>query len=447
MKERMLCLTLLMSTFHLVGQELEWKAIGEQYALFDYAKRDLEGNVYCIGKGASSEYIGTSMLVTDRKGQIIFDDTLFQGLNPVVYVQDVDSSKIRLITEERKVYSFNKNEQRVELIDTISELGIGEIQYLVKSNDDYVLVANNINGNSEYVRARVDASLENVLHREEVNVPGLIMDIVDNPFQKTVKELYSGRNGVTIVCRDYRDSILWVNSYGGDTIDAKRIIEHPDGTIFLLGNVKRKRHRLYDFGGLLVKLNNKGTEEWRRVYFRPDDEKFVDVRLFFDIILLENGNMMICGTDGTAPVGPITNMYLTELDTQGVMLWDQSQYIYGEGTTAHRILNIEDGYVYTTGTCGESDYGEPERLFVAMQKIQSLSQSDVSAKSGGRVFPNPVTSKLVIEGAEGPYHIFDVAGNVIQNGLTNGYVDVESLPSGAYYLTVEDDIHFKFVKN
>ena len=65
------------------------------------------------------------------------------------------------------------------------------------------------------------------------------------------------------------------------------------------------------------------------------------------------------------------------------------------------------------------------------------------------VFPNPVASQFYIQntGESGPYRLFNMQGQMVQEGqyFANAPIDVSTLSSGVYYLSVEDQIS-KLVK-
>ncbi len=73
------------------------------------------------------------------------------------------------------------------------------------------------------------------------------------------------------------------------------------------------------------------------------------------------------------------------------------------------------------------------------------------AKVTFRISPNPVTSLLAIEGLtdEANFEIYDLSGRLIKMGTVNNFdpIDVQSLNSGMYVLTLDKIYSSKFVKN
>ena len=69
-----------------------------------------------------------------------------------------------------------------------------------------------------------------------------------------------------------------------------------------------------------------------------------------------------------------------------------------------------------------------------------------------KTYPNPVIDKLIIEspGQNQLYEIIDVNGRVLNNGFitSNPFeLDFSNLPSGAYFLRVEQKLTHKIIKN
>ncbi|MFN3021513.1 reprolysin-like metallopeptidase [Chryseobacterium sp. TY3] len=120
------------------------------------------------------------------------------------------------------------------------------------------------------------------------------------------------------------------------------------------------------------------------------------------------------------------------------------------GTTRMRVRLHDTSYGANTTPCGSSNYGQVEDYTL---NIGTLAVSDVnSTKNGLQVYPNPASDVITINNiaAKSTYQIFNMAGQVVANGATDGKVQVSKLDKGVYIITVESNgqkSQTKFIKN
>jgi hypothetical protein len=68
-----------------------------------------------------------------------------------------------------------------------------------------------------------------------------------------------------------------------------------------------------------------------------------------------------------------------------------------------------------------------------------------------KAYPNPVVNVLIIESEklDLSYRLIDVQGNILENGIissTSHELDLSPLPSGIYFLWVEENQTHKIIK-
>ncbi|MGL6037940.1 MAG: reprolysin-like metallopeptidase [Soonwooa sp.] len=120
------------------------------------------------------------------------------------------------------------------------------------------------------------------------------------------------------------------------------------------------------------------------------------------------------------------------------------------GTTRMRVRLHDTSYGANTTPCGSSNYGQVEDYTL---NIGTLAVSDVnSTKNGLQVYPNPASDVITINNiaAKSTYQIFNMAGQVVANGATDGKVQVSKLDKGVYIITIESNgqkSQTKFIKN
>jgi hypothetical protein len=409
---------------------------------------DTKGNIYCFGSGISFN-IGrrySSLLLVDTSGTVIYDDTLYSGYDPVVLFDEQQNDEINLLTRNMRIYSLNKVTQRLTLKDSIIQSNIDRVSIAGKANNEYILIGPNKQRVFEKVRLRINPQTFEVIANEKEDVSGTIEQILDSPTSETVKELYSSLSKQTVVCRDYQGSVQWTSVLEGDSVRSRKIIELEDGSLLVIGYVNTERVSRTDRGGFMLKIDRNGNELWRKSYHRLNNERYIDVREFEDILLQDN-RILICGTDGIAPAGPSTRIYILQTDTSGIVSWDRREPIYGEGSTAKTLRSLDGISFYTAGTCGESDHGEPERLYISKHKYTTTSTDDVKSYETPVIFPNPASSKLYINRQYHQYRIISVSGKSIQEGSITDGISISSLHRGVYFLSLDNKEELiKFIK-
>ncbi len=109
--------------------------------------------------------------------------------------------------------------------------------------------------------------------------------------------------------------------------------------------------------------------------------------------------------------------------------------------------NTDDVIIRFKGT---SNYGN--NLFIDDIAITStLSSEDIAQINGIRLYPNPVTASLFLDGVnqDTGYQIFNLQGAQVMKGNLNATstINVSELKSGAYFINLGDLGSMRFIKN
>ncbi|MBV6879922.1 GEVED domain-containing protein [Epilithonimonas ginsengisoli] len=118
------------------------------------------------------------------------------------------------------------------------------------------------------------------------------------------------------------------------------------------------------------------------------------------------------------------------------------------GKTRMRVRLHDSSLGGNTTSCGTSTYGQVEDYSV---NIGVLAVNDVK-KNNIQVYPNPATDVINISNVSSKtrFEIYNVGGQLVNQGTTDGKVNVSKLTKGVYILTVESNgekSQTKFIKN
>lgn len=118
------------------------------------------------------------------------------------------------------------------------------------------------------------------------------------------------------------------------------------------------------------------------------------------------------------------------------------------GKTRMRVRLHDSSLTPNSTPCGTSSFGQVEDYSV---NIGVLAVADVK-KNNIQVYPNPATDVINISNVSSKtqFEIYNVGGQLVNQGTTDGKVNVSKLTKGVYILTVESNgekSQTKFIKN
>lgn len=118
------------------------------------------------------------------------------------------------------------------------------------------------------------------------------------------------------------------------------------------------------------------------------------------------------------------------------------------GQTRMRVRLHDSIFTPNTTPCGTSSYGQVEDYTL---NVGQLAVSDVK-KNSVNVYPNPAKDIINISNvsSKAQFEIYSVGGQLVNQGITDGKVNVSKLTKGVYILSVESNgekTQTKFIKN
>ncbi|MCG2792529.1 MAG: M12 family metallo-peptidase [Weeksellaceae bacterium] len=118
------------------------------------------------------------------------------------------------------------------------------------------------------------------------------------------------------------------------------------------------------------------------------------------------------------------------------------------GKTRMRVRLHDSSLTPNATPCGTSSFGQVEdySLNIGVLAVQDVKKNNI------QIYPNPATDFINISNisSKTKFEIFNVGGQLVNQGMTDGKVNVSKLIKGVYILTVESNgekSQTKFIKN
>jgi len=260
-------------------------------------------------------------------------------------------------------------------------------------------------------------------------------------------------------------AIQWGKSYGGSGADyAEGILLTADGGYIVAASSNSAdgdvtgNHGGFDYW--LLKLSAAGSIQWQRSYGGSNDEFAASIQQTSD------SGYIVCGTtfsnDSQVAVNfGNSDIWLTKLSAAGSIQWQKSLggSSYDDAAAALQVSDstyIVAGFsssndVEVTGNHGADDYwvvklGDSLVVDTVLTKVNTPGNAVAIS-----VIPNPAATSLTIQSNE-PINQITITNLLGQTIFTHNHnteqvqIDVANLPSGVYFVKINDCEVRKFVK-
>lgn len=139
--------------------------------------------------------------------------------------------------------------------------------------------------------------------------------------------------------------------------------EAPDQSgFFIWGHCNGEFTDQYD--AILTKLDNNGALLWTKTYAASANE------LAWDILVLEDGGVLLCGDTGSAGAG-MTDVYLLEIDSEGSPIWSST---YGSYSNDHgtSIVEMENDMLAIVGLSSSFGSGGLDMMMLTLDQMGNM---------------------------------------------------------------------------
>ncbi len=219
----------------------------------------------------------------------------------------------------------------------------------------------------------------------------------------------------------------------------------PSGGFYLTGTSTDNTTGAYKMVGF--KLDASGNEVWKNCY-NLDHNKF-DFGYGADV--MPDGGAIFVGSGHKADTSNFRDLMLVRTDATGTPLWTN---FYGN-------VLAETGYaVKVDGNrivgCGKGDVSDSEDVLILSTDFDGNTMvgiGETESEANLSVYPNPFTDHLNISlplqtTKPQAFNLTDLSGRRIHSGMlqSNTSLNLESIPSGTYFLSVSNMTTIVIVK-
>ena len=247
---------------------------------------------------------------------------------------------------------------------------------------------------------------------------------------------------------DLDENAIWFIDFPDVNMRVNDLLAHSNGNIYMIGG--EQYDPLDEFkDGVLLALDSNGAVLWHKTF--PPSEMIASLRTFRDfnrIIESEDGLLIIGGSDGYAPAGPVSAALIMKIDLNSEVIWENLSRLSGEGDEVKDLITNNDGAIVAAGISGMSDFYGPERAFILKIKDFTVSTAHPDGQKTGdiMIYPNPAGNHIFMDVDQftGDYfiEILYAGGKTLIQDSNVGEINISRLSPGPYWVKVinKDDV-------
>lgn len=434
-------LSILMTSSY--SQQVEWKSISNQRSESNQINLNDAGQIVQARIGMQNNTVG----VYTQNGELICENQICDcDANNVITSASVSSGRVLYLTNDGELFLSNNICTNSELIIKIIPDSLQEITFRFQNaeliNDKLLTIGDGI---IDGTRAQIHASIN--LQTFEVEREIIFSDLRLTSFSYNINndasvEIYS--NSIAsktekILINDQLGEVLCVQLNSNS--ERFQYGYFTDSEHVIVVGAKEKMSQLY---GIARAYDLEGNIIWN-LEFEPDEGENL---LVLQRIEQKDGKLILGGISG-ANLFDYDALTLSIDEEKGEVIWKLREHIQGEGDDVSDILILDDGDIIVSGTSGLSDVGGSQRAYLMKIKDRPSSLNFPIAKTN-IFYPNPANNRLFfLDGCEVKHvEILTMEGKTIISDYQNKTLDVSHLIPGIYVIriNVKDKFHIqKFI--
>lgn len=360
----------------------------------------------------------------------------------IVYVGESEGKYLLYIYDNGAVYKGIKGADSYTRPEQI-QLQSGEQIYWVEEVQDYVVMMSKIRVGDN------DMLTTYFYDRDNGELISTHPNLIEGRIQNCISvESFSG-DIIVMVSARYKLTVLYFNSFG-DLIEVKTdrndvpsavindVIKTVNNEYVLVGNkyvgvVERTPIVLWMAPNLTVR---------RRMEFpaKNHQEGYQIYRIMEKVVQANDGSLFILGGDSQHKVADVDNIIvITKLSPREEIEWEYEIDRHHGSFHAVNISTNENAIRITGTTSPRRPY---RRIYIAALDLLKTQTTRVH-KTKLKLYPNPTEDIVSLRTDDSVtnerYIILDDNGRVVQEGRTNGEIDISELIKGSYVIKLESE--------
>lgn len=147
---------------------------------------------------------------------------------------------------------------------------------------------------------------------------------------------------------------------------------------------------------IIYRVNQTGNLLWSQKFIYSNlESRYNAYKSLTSVTESKNGELMFTGTNGTSPIGPVSDILYIKLDSTGNLLSEKSLNFCFGGNFGNGIEELNNE-IYIAATVCLSDFGGPDRA-VLLKLDNTISKIDQNKSPSITISPNPSFGLLTID--------------------------------------------------
>jgi hypothetical protein len=195
---------------------------------------------------------------------------------------------------------------------------------------------------------------------------------------------------------------------------------------------------------IIYRVNQTGNLLWSQKFIYSNlESRYNAYKSLTSVSESKNGELMFTGTNGTSPIGPVSDILYIKLDSTGNLLSEKSLNFCFGGNHGNGIEELNNE-IYIAATVCLSDFGGPDRA-VLFKLDNTISKIDQYKSPSITISPNPSFGLLTIDFHQQKMQhakLFSSLGNLVKSfDIENEdklELQLSDLHSGIYFVQCTD---------